>query len=296
MPTVVKQTDPGKRDRNPDPVGIIPAAGKASRISPLPCSKELMPMGWVNSREGAPRPKVVSQYLLDKYRAAGVSTVYFILRSGKWDIPGYYGDGSAMDMNFAYLLMNLPHGVPYTVDQAYPFVRDAKVMLGFPDMLFGPENAFALADETLIRKNADMVIGLYPPKDEHQVKKCDMVQWDTATGRIEKIVVKPELSALAFIWIFAVWTPVFSRFMHDYLKAESKARRLNGDAGEIHLGHVVQEAITAGLKVYGHAFPEQHFIDIGTPDELAQAYCRYGHSQPNVEGTPPCNADTVIPT
>ena len=283
MPAVVKHTGPRKGNRDPDPVGIIPAAGRASRISPIPCSKELMPIGIGKSADGTLRPKVVSHYLLDKYRAAGVSTVYFILRSGKWDIPGYYGDGSAMDMHFAYLLMNLPHGVPYTVDQAFPFVRDAKVMLGFPDMLFGPENAFALADETLIRKHADMVIGLYPPKDERQVKKCDLVQWDHATGRIERIVVKPDRSALDYIWIFAVWTPVFSRFMHAYLTAESAARQLTGDTQEIHLGHVVQQAVTAGLKVYGHAFPDQHFIDIGTPDELAEAYHRY--RDPHLNGS-----------
>ena len=64
---------------------------------------------------------------------------------------------------------------------------------------------------TLYKKKADMVIGLYPPKDDHQVRKCDMVQWDETTGRIEKIVVKPQISDLEYIWIFAVWTPVVLR-------------------------------------------------------------------------------------
>ena len=54
------------------------------------------------------------------------------------------------NMDFAYLLMNLPYGVPYTVDQAYPFVREAKVMMGFPDMLYGPDDAFALADRNAV--------------------------------------------------------------------------------------------------------------------------------------------------
>ena len=256
-------------------VGLIPAAGKASRISPIPCSKELMPIGLGKLSDGRVRLKVVSHYLLDKYRAAGVSKVYFILRNGKWDIPDYYGDGSMMDMDFAYLLMNLPYGVPYTVGQAYPFVREAKVMMGFPDMLFGPDDAFALADETLIKKKADMVIGLYPPKDDRQVRKSDMVQWDRKTGRIERIVVKPEISDLDYIWIFAVWTPVFSKFMHDYLQIESKERKHSDIAKENHLGHVVQDAIVAGLNVYGHAFPNHHVIDIGTMDELAEAYHQY---------------------
>ena len=257
---------------DPEAVGIIPAGGIASRIGPLPCSKELMPIGFGANRDGNGGPRAVSQYLLDKYKLAGVSKVYFIIRKGKWDIPGYYGDGSMMRMDFAYLLMNLPYGVPYTVDQAYPFVSKAKIMLGFPDMLYGPDDAFALADATLKIKKADVVLGLYPPRDERQPSRCDMVQWDETTGRIEKIVVKPERSNLAYIWILAVWTPVFTTFMHDYLKIEHQARERREITQEIHLGNVVDRAIAEGLNVYGHAFPDFHFIDIGTPGELAKAY------------------------
>ena len=256
-------------------VGLIPAAGKASRLSPLPCSKELIPIGFGNMADDSLRPKVVSHYLLDKFNLAGVSKVYFILRNGKWDIPAYYGDGTILAMNFAYLLMNLPYGVPYTINQAYPFVRDAKVLMGFPDILYGPDDAFVLADQTLFKNEADLVIGLFPVKDEHQVMKSDMVQWDKTTGRIEKIVIKPQFSNLEYSWIFAVWTPGFTQFMHDYLQIARKDHRGSGIAKEIHLGHVVQQAITAGLRVYGHAFSNYKFIDIGTPNELDEAYKKY---------------------
>lgn len=265
-------------EQQPELIGIIPAAGKASRISPIPCSKELVPIGFGEFGDGRPRPKVVSHYLLEKYKLASVSKVYFILRNGKWDIPAYYADGSMLDMHFAYLLMNMPYGVPYTIDQAYPFVRDAKIMMGFPDMLFGPDDAFSLADATLVEKNADIVIGLYSPRDERQVAKCDMVQWDSKSGRIERIVIKPESTDLDLIWIFAVWTPVFTEFMHNYLQVARKERRRTHSAREVHLGHAVQEAIDAGLNVCGHAFPDHQFIDIGTPDELAEAYRRYRDS------------------
>ena len=80
-------------------------------------------------------PKVVSHYLLDKYKAAGIKKVYFILRKGKWDIPQYYGDGSVIDMDIAYLLMNHPYGHPFTLDQAFPFTRNNLVAFGFPDIL-----------------------------------------------------------------------------------------------------------------------------------------------------------------
>lgn len=266
---------------NADIVGLIPAAGKASRISPLPCSKELLPIGFGKNEQGNIRPKVASHYLLDKFSLAGATKVYFILRKGKWDIPDYYGDGTMTGMDFAYLLINLPYGVPYTLDQAYPFVKDAKVMLGFPDILFSPDDAFVLADRTLYNSNADIVIGLYPVKDVHQVRKCDMVQWDKTNGRIEKIVIKPQFSNLEYSWICAIWTPRFTQFMHDYLKIEAKVSRHRGNTDEIYLGHVVQQAISEGLAVYGHLFSGHNFIDIGTTNELSEAYIKFRNTPTN---------------
>src|SRR5262245_10421875 len=106
----------------PDPVhdiiGLIPAAGQATRIAPLPCSKEIYPVG-LRSEAGGVRPKVVCQDLLEKMARAGIHKVYVVLRTGKWDIPAYLGDGSAFHVNLAYLMMRLPFGPPYSLDPAY---------------------------------------------------------------------------------------------------------------------------------------------------------------------------------
>src|SRR5262245_55704587 len=121
-------------------VGLIPAAGQATRIAPLPCSKEIFPVGFrTEPQSGTVRPKVVSHYLLEKMRRAGITRAYLVLRSGKWDIPAYYGDGAMLDMHLAYLLMGRPFGPPYTLDQAYPFLQNALVAFGFPDILFTPD-------------------------------------------------------------------------------------------------------------------------------------------------------------
>ncbi|MGH8772647.1 MAG: hypothetical protein ACREV2_15955, partial [Burkholderiales bacterium] len=67
-------------------VGLIPAAGRALRLKPLPCSKELYPIGFHEAEPGVPfRPKVVCHYLLEKMRAAGITQVCIILLRGKWD-------------------------------------------------------------------------------------------------------------------------------------------------------------------------------------------------------------------
>ena len=106
-------------------VGLIPAAGRATRIAPLPCSKEIYPVGFKTDGAGnITVPKAVFHYLLDKMRLAGVTKTFIVLREGKWDIPAYLGDGTSFNMNLAYLMLGLPYGVPYTIDQAYPFIKD----------------------------------------------------------------------------------------------------------------------------------------------------------------------------
>ena len=66
---------------------------------------------------------------------AGIRKAYFILREGKWDIPKYFGDGALVEMNLGYLMMRLPFGAPYTIDQAYSFCPCIRSSLfGFPDI------------------------------------------------------------------------------------------------------------------------------------------------------------------
>ncbi len=182
-------------------VGLLPAGGKATRIAPLPCSKELLPIGFHSLDQGRGlRPKVVSHYLLEKMRLANIKKVYIILRKGKWDIPSYYGDGKMLDMHLAYLIMDLPYGIPHTLDQAYHFVEDAIVALGFPDIMFQPEDAFVKLLDKQAESNADIVLGLFPAPLPH---KTDMVELDN-NGRIRSIQIKPDHTQLNYAWEIAV--------------------------------------------------------------------------------------------
>ena len=255
----------------PEVIGLIPAAGQATRIAPLPCSKELYPVGFHPIGESnSLRPKVVCHYLLEKMRLAGITRAYIVLREGKWDIPTYLGDGIMLDMHLAYLMMRLPFGAPYTLDQAYPFVQHALVALGFPDVIFYPDNAF---DQLLARQTstkADVVLGLFPTD---QPQKCDMVDLDDS-GRVRRIVIKPIKTDLHYTWMIAVWTPKFTHFMHEYLLAIQEADGKRGNSlerGELFVGHVIQAAIDNNLLIERVFFPEGACLDIGTPEELVKA-------------------------
>ena len=70
--------------------GIVPAAGRGTRIQPLAFSKELLPVG-SRRDEGVERPCAVSEYLLDRMVAAGATKLCFVIAPGKSDILAYYG-------------------------------------------------------------------------------------------------------------------------------------------------------------------------------------------------------------
>jgi glucose-1-phosphate thymidylyltransferase len=241
-------------------IGLLPAGGQATRLSPLPLSKELYPLGFRTSADGRTVPKVVSHYLLEKMQRAGIAKAFFILRLGKWDIPAYYGDGALVQMRLGYLTVHVPYGVPYTLDQAYPFLQGATVAIGFPDILFQPENAYAALLERLARGGADVVLGLFPTKN---FRKAGMVQFDEI-GRVQQIVEKPQQTDLTYMWAIAVWSPRFTEFLHEFVSGPIPET-------EVPIGDVIQAGINAGLRVEAETFPDGSYLDVGTPDDLARA-------------------------
>lgn len=250
-------------------VGLIPAAGKATRISPLPFSKELFPIGFQNIN-GEPRPKAVSHYLLEKFHVAGVTETFIVIRKGKWDIPAYFGDGEMVNMHLGYLMMREPFGPPFTLDQAYPFIRDKMVAFGFPDILCSPDDIFKQLLDRQETVKADMVLALFTP---HNPQIMDMVDVDIE-GRIHNMFLKPDQTDLRFCWLCAVWSPVFTQFMHEWLedyRISKGSTNMHGSLSvqqDMTVGAVIQSAIRRGLKVYGVLFPDAQYIDIGTPEDL----------------------------
>ena len=252
--------------RTDDVIGLIPCGGFATRIAPLPCSKELLPVGLAKTTDGSLRPKVVSQYLLEKMREAGVRKAFVILRNGKWDIPQYYGDGTRLGMNLGYLMMGRPYGPPYTVDQAYPFVRKARIAFGFPDILLQPQDIFTRALKRMSATQAALVLGLYPA---HKTWLWHRVTTDRS-GRVRQISFNPGETTAKVGWLFAVWNSTFTEFLHQYLKSPrtSAEKADTGLPKELTFGAVFQAAIAEGLPTQSVAFRRPTYLDIGTPEDL----------------------------
>ena len=257
----------GLKDGRKAVIGLVPAAGTAERLSPLPFSKELYPIGYMRPKgyHGI-RCKPVCIYLLERMKKAGVSEALIVLRKGKWDIPGYLGDGSDMKMNLAYAIMKLPYGVPYTLKQAFPFIDDKTVVFGFPDIIFEPENAFLRLLYRLDESNADIVLGLFPKSSPLKNHMVDM----TSDGRIKKIVMNQKAARLKYTWIIAVWSKTFTQYMDEYVKSYVNSDKGGESGNEMSLTQVIQKAIDSNLDVQGVAFPDGKWLDIGTPENLVK--------------------------
>jgi len=259
-------------------IGLLPAAGQGTRISPLPMSKELFPLGFreVKGKAGL-RPKVACHYLLEKMHLAGAQEAFLILRPGKWDIPDFLGDGADLGLRLAYLTVHVPFEVPFSLNQAYPFVREATVVMGFPDILFEPEDAYRRLLQRLDQGNAEVVLGLFPTD---QPEKVGVVEFDETTGQVSGIYEKSTFTHLPYMWAIAAWQPTFTEFLHQVVT--ERQRQLIGKQPpqmlkemppytELPIGDVIHQAIEAGLRVEAEPFEQGSYLDIGTPENLRRA-------------------------
>jgi glucose-1-phosphate thymidylyltransferase len=245
-------------------VGIVAAAGLASRLGKLPLSKELLPVGFENGKT-----RVAADHLLESYAVAGVSQIHVIIRDGKWDIPAFYGS-SFNNTPVCYHIAKYGYGVPFTVNQAYPFVKDKTIVFGFPDILFEPKDAF----KTLLSKlrDDDETIVMLGSVTVSNPEKWDIVK----TGNddfVERILLKSsDTGKINNNWFIAAWKPKFTEFLNNFITKSLHNNTVTNSKGlEFHLGDVLNTALAAGIKIKNVVFKNGKSLDIGTPEDLQLA-------------------------
>lgn len=129
--------------------GVIPAAGRGSRIQPLAFSKELLPVG-SRTEDGVERPCAVSEYLVERLIRGGADKICFVISPGKSDILEYFGDqyGGA---RIAYVVQPNADGLCDAIFRAACVVgKSEPVLVGLPDTIWFPSDALAtLPDQSL---------------------------------------------------------------------------------------------------------------------------------------------------
>lgn len=120
--------------------GVVPAAGRGSRIQPLAFSKELLPVG-SRSDNGRDRPCAVAEYLVERLILGGADKICFVISPGKSDILEYFGDRYG-DAELAYVVQPQALGLCDAVFRASTVVgRQEDVLVGLPDTVWFPKEA-----------------------------------------------------------------------------------------------------------------------------------------------------------
>jgi NDP-sugar pyrophosphorylase family protein len=213
-------------------VGVVPAAGLATRLQPLEASKELLEVG------GRP----VIDYLFERMRAGGADELRVVTRPEKGDVIDHARAAGA-----AVIL-----GSPASAAESFSLgcsdlTSGDIVLIGFPDTIWEPPDGYARLVEHL-GGDDDAVLGLFRTTD---LSRSDVVV--LSGDRVTEIVVKPQAPPSDLIWGCAA----------------VRCSALERLAQHTEAGTLLDGLAKAG-RVRG-VFLSDSWVDIGTPESLARA-------------------------
>lgn len=229
--------------------GVIPAAGKGSRIQPLAFSKELLPVG-AQVQNGHSRPRAVSDYLVERLVLGGAKRLCFVIAPAKCDIIEYYG-GEAHGVPICYCVQPEPSGLCDAIFRARAVVEESEnVLIGLPDTVWFPPDALcSLPDDQLS-------FLLFPV--EHP-ELFDAVLIDQF-GQVTEIHVKAQRPGSHWIW-GAVKMP--GSIFHDLFDLWQQRR-------DEYLGTLINAWIAAGGSARG-VRAGHSYLDVGAMDGYLEA-------------------------
>lgn len=213
-------------------VGLVPAAGSASRLQPVACSKEVYP---VNGRPAM-------DYLVERMLIAECEELRVVTSPEKQDVIAHARQRGAR------VIEGRPESVAASLLLGLRGVEPEDVILfGFPDTIWDPREGFRSLLANL-GDDEEVVLGVFPTDEP---KRGDVVVIDE-TGTISSVQVKPEQPASELIWGCGV----------------AHAHSLAALAGYREPGHYF-DALARQGRLSGVLLGPR-YIDIGTRESLAR--------------------------
>jgi dTDP-glucose pyrophosphorylase len=231
--------------------GVIPAAGRGSRIQPLAFSKELLPVGG-RLDHGRERPRAVSEYLIDRMIRGGADKICFVIGPTKTDVMQYYGE-SYEGADFVYVLQRAPSGLCDAIFRAVPLIADnEQVIVGLPDTIWFPEDGVARLPD------GHLSFLLFPVERPEFFDAVVLDPFD----RVTEIQVKHAQPASRWIWgAFKMPGNVF----HDLHRLWLARDRVDEYFGTLVNAWIADGGVASGVKA-GHAY-----VDVGTLNGYREA-------------------------
>jgi NDP-sugar pyrophosphorylase family protein len=214
-------------------VGVIPAAGYASRLQPLSGSKEVLPIG------GRP----VMDYIVDRMRRGGMEELRVVTRPDKADVISHAGRLGA----------TVVLAQPATTSKSFVagmegLAPDDIVLIGWPDTLWEPQDGYVPL-VAAVEDGYEIALGLFETPD---LLRSDVIAFDEE-GRVGGIHIKPSVPPSSWIWGCAA----------------ARRRALVGMEREEWPGSFFDSQCRKGVEVYAVRLSNV-WLDIGTKDALAR--------------------------
>ncbi len=223
-----------------DIVGIVPAAGHATRLQPLEGSKELLPVAG----------KPVMDYVVDRMRAGGCTRLRVVTRAEKTDVIAHSAEQGA----------ELVLAEPASVCESFfvgmkGLAPEDIVLIGFPDTIWEPLDGFRVLVRA-VENGCDAALGLFRIR-ESDLSRSDVVTVDD-TGRVVAVDAKPLRPSSNLVWGCAAAT----------------VSVMAGLPGAEWPGGYFDQLCAEGRDVRGFPLSDE-WLDIGTKEALVEAAARY---------------------
>jgi glucose-1-phosphate thymidylyltransferase len=216
--------------------GVIPAAGYATRLQPLACSKEVLPV----------RGRPVMDYLVERMRAGGCTRLRVVTRAEKEDVVSHSNELAA-----EVVLAN-----PMTLSESFlagleGLGADAIALVGFPDTIWEPVDGYRLLVRA-VSDGCEIALGLFRAR-RSDLPRSDVVVVDRF-DRVRRVFVKPSAPPSDVIWGCAA----------------ARVGSLAGLARAEWPGEYFDVLCRDGRDVRGFVLSDE-WLDIGTEHALAEA-------------------------
>jgi glucose-1-phosphate thymidylyltransferase len=165
-------------------VGIVPAAGYATRLQPLPCSKEVYPIG------GRP----VMDYLVERMRLAGSSEIRVVTRPEKLDVVD----------NASRHGVTVVEGNPRSLAESFftgmkGIGDDDIALLGFPDSIWEPPDGYSRVID-LLGDGCEVALGLFHTSEPQRCEVVTLREAGADSGLVARIELRPPAPTSNIIW------------------------------------------------------------------------------------------------
>lgn len=235
-----------------DLVGVIPAAGKGTRIADLPFTR-VLPKAMLPILN-----KPIIEYIVHNMKSIGIKTIYIIVNPNNNFIQEYFKDGSDFGVEIKFIEQVNPEGIAHAISLVKDYIKGPFVVILGDD--FTITDSLNNLVETFLEKNCLVMEGVVEDNDIQSIKRTCNVILDNE--KIVDIIEKPENvnSNIRGCGIY-----VFDPKVFDYIEKTPKTPPKN----EVEITNTIRLIAKEGLA-YG-AYINGINLNINTTSDLYSA-------------------------